>query len=218
MDIIRYKTKEEARNGARETLTMMLSDTQEPILLLCSGGSSLELVDGFVLKSHITVSTLDERYSIDSSINNFSQLMNYIKAPKFIDTRVKAGESLEELAQRFEKALREWKEKNSNGKVVITQGMGIDGHTAGIMPQTVFDDEKQWVVGYDVKEKNEYPLRVTCTFTFLRHVDYSIAYITEERKKEAFLLLLAEEGTLEATPARIMREMKNVKIFTDIVY
>lgn len=217
MDIIRYKTKEEARNRAREILNTLLSDTQEPTLLLCSGGSSLELVDGLALKNYITVSTLDERYSIDSSINNFSQLMNHVKAPKFIDTRIKAGESFEEFTERFERELREWKEKNPNGRVVITQGMGQDGHTAGIMPHTVCDDEEKWVIGYDAKEKNEYPLRVTTTFTFLRLVDYSIAYITGEKKKEALLRLLAEEGTLEETPARIMREMKNVKIFTDIV-
>lgn len=217
MEVLRYKTKEEAKSAAIEELSRLFEKNQEPILFLCSGGSALELLDGLQIGADATVSVLDERYSTDPMVNNFAQVFERIHPEHFIDTRVRKGETLDQFAKRFEKELREWENKNPNGKVVITQGMGIDGHTAGIMPYTVFDDEKKWVVGYDAKERNEYPLRVTCTFTFLRQVDYSIAYITGEKKKEAFARVLAEEGTLEETPARIMRDIKNVKIFTDIV-
>lgn len=218
MEVVRCKTKEEARTKATDELNNLFLKISNPVLFLASGGSCLELLEGLYIGENGMVSVLDERYSTDPAVQNFAQLLERVHPITCIDTRVREHETLGQLAQRFEKELREWKEKNPNGNMVITQGMGQDGHTAGIMPQIVFDDEKKWVAGYDAKERNEYPLRVTCTFTFLRQVDYSIAYITGEKKKEALLRLLAEEGTLEETPARIMREMKNVKIFTDIVY
>jgi len=217
MEIVRCKTKEEASAKAVAGLNYLFREIKGPILFLSSGGSSLGLLDGLELGDRITVSVLDERYNADPRINNFSQLMNHVNPTKFIDTRMQEGETLEGLAVRFEKALRSWKNQNPSGTIIITQGMGSDGHTAGIMPDSMVDDPAQWVIGYNAKEKNEYPLRVTCTFSFLRTVDHSIAYITGQKKKEAFNRVLAEEGTLEEMPARIMREMGNVKIFTDIV-
>jgi len=218
MKIFRYKTKEEAKQAAARKLNQLLGAQEEPILFLASGGSSLKLLEGIRLENHVTVSVLDERYSPDPAINNFAQLFKIIQPEKFIDTRVRPQETLQQLAERFEQGLREWKRKNPNGKIIITQGMGSDGHTAGIMPGVSFDD-KRWVVGYDAKEKSKFPLRVTTTYSFLRdQVDYSIAYITGEEKRNAFKKLLAEKGRLIETPARIMREMKQVEIFTDIIW
>lgn len=220
MEVIWCKTKEETQKRAAEALNTVLKQYYgQPILFLSSGGSSLELLNGLSLGDHMTISVLDERYGNDPSINNFSKLMTHVRDAKFIDTRVKEGESLQELAQRFEKELRMWKEKNPSGKVIITQGVGSDGHTAGIMPypenpelfKKLFDTPDHWVTGYDA--------RVTTTPSFLRHiVDHSLVYLVGEQKREALRKILALEGTLWETPGRIIQEMKNVKLFTDIVY
>jgi 6-phosphogluconolactonase/glucosamine-6-phosphate isomerase/deaminase len=37
-----------------------------------------------------------------------------------------------------------------------------------------------------------------------------------ENKKEALTKVLAEEGSLVETPGRILRELREVKLFTDI--
>ena len=109
--------------------------------------------------------------------------------------------------------------------MVITQGIGEDGHTAGIMPypensalfKSLFDDPEKWVVGYDAEGRNEHPLRVTVTLSFLREVvDHSIVYAVGDGKKEALRQVLAETGTLWQTPARIIHEMRNVMLFTDL--
>ncbi|MBI1971304.1 MAG: 6-phosphogluconolactonase [Candidatus Wildermuthbacteria bacterium] len=218
MEVKRYSTKQKAREAAAQKLNQLLDAySRVPTLFLSSGGSSLELLDGLEIGKNVTVSVLDERYSTDPTVNNFAQLFERIRPKAFIDARIGQNETIQQLAERFKRELREWKAKNPNGKIIITQGMGPDGHTAGIMPGVAFDGDR-WVAEYDAKEKNEFPLRVTTTFSFLRdQVDYSIAYITGEKKRDAFEQLLADQGTLAATPARIMREMKNVKIFTDIV-
>jgi len=226
MEVKRYSTKQKAREAAAQKLNQLLDAySHVPMLFLSSGGSSLELLDGLEIGENVAVSVLDGRYSTDPQVNNFSQLLNFVTASKIIDTRVQEGESLEALAKRFERGLRDWKDKHPTGKIIITQGMGPDGHTSGIMPypedpqlfEALFNNTEHWVAGYDAKEKNEYPLRVTTTMTFLRIVDYSVAYITGEKKTAAFERVLAESGSLAETPARIMREMKDIQVFTDIV-
>ena len=130
---------------------------------------------------------------------------------------------MEVFAKRFEEALGNWKEEHPGGRVVITQGVGQDGHTLGIMPyskdpdtfQELFEG-KSWVRGYDAEGKNEYPVRVTITLPFLRMVDHSVSYITGKEKKDALSFMLSAKGTLFETPARIVHEMKDVHIFTDI--
>ena len=209
----------------------LFSSSQKAILFLVSGGSAFNLlkeIDTENFGSHITVGVLDERYSTNEKINNFAQLAEtefYRRAKKkevqFIDTRVRDGENTGELAERFENALRSWKKKNSNGIVIITQGIGTDGHTAGIMshPENpeMFESPDKWVIGYDAGLKLEYPLRVTVTFPFLRNiVDYSIVYAKGEEKKKILEKVMAKQGSLAQIPALIIHEMKDVKIITEL--
>jgi len=236
MEIYKAKNKDDAARKAIQMVNACLREAKKnPVLLMVSGGSAFNLLHGINAKNlgkHITISVLDERFSEDPKISNFVQLAGtefYRKAGErgvsFIDTRPRAGETVEELAKRFEKGLREWRERNSGGKVIITQGVGEDGHTAGIMPypenpklfKRLFDDSSTWVVGYDAGEKNEYALRVTITHPFLRDVvDHSIIYAVGEGKREALRRVFLKEGTLWETPARIIHEMKDVKLFTDV--
>ena len=223
---------------AKESLNNELAKSKGlPVLLLLSGGSSLNLLSDLnqeLFGSHLTIGVLDERYSKEPNINNFAQLQKTSfyqetlkKEALFIDTKVGERETLEGLAQRFEATLRNWKKANPQGKVITTQGIGADGHTAGIMPypenpklfKSLFENKEKWVVGYDATlSKNQYPLRVTTTFPFLRSIiDVTIVYITGEEKKAALQRVMSENSSLAETPARIIKEMKNVKLFSDII-
>lgn len=184
-------------------------DTDVPILLMVSGGSSISLLDNIKLADNITLTVLDERYEDESNFAQVSHLTN-----RLIDPGAVGGESLEETATRFENNIKEWRENNPSGKIIITQGMGGDGHTAGIFPS--FKETDKWVVGYEVNT-NQFPKRITVTPSFLiNEVDTSIVYISGESKKEALEKVLDESGSLSETPARIIREMKDATIFTDI--
>jgi len=49
----------------------------QSVLLMLSGGSALtilEQVNVSLLGPHVTITTLDERFSIDSTVNNFAQI------------------------------------------------------------------------------------------------------------------------------------------------
>lgn len=230
-------TSEEARLRASDALQTVLHEKKQsgtPVLLLLSGGLAFSLIEHVPVElwgSHIMVGMLDERYSKDESVNNFAQLTKrtfyadaHAAGVLFADTRLKIGETQNELAVRFEHVLRDWAENHTDGVVIATMGIGADGHTAGIMPfpenpdlfQRMFEDKKNWVVAYDAGAKNPYPLRVTVTCSFLRtRVDYAVVFAVGEEKRVALERVFVEQGSLAETPARVVREMKDVRLFTD---
>lgn len=212
----------------------LIKNKNKEILLLLSGGSAFSLLtlNKKYFTNHLTIGVLDERYSTNPHINNFHQLSDtsFFKTAKengctFIDTGVNVNESMQDLAFRFEKELKLWKDNNLEGVIVITQGMGADGHTSGIIPFpedkflfcTQFENENKWVVGYDAGKKNPYPLRVTTTIPFLKEVDISIMYVAGNEKKDVLKKVLLENTPLHIFPATVIKEMKKVLLFTDIV-
>lgn len=208
----------------------------EPVLFLCCGGSSLLLLNTIDIRNFsnkVTMTVLDERFTIDNANSVFHQLMHIPfywpakdKGAVFIDTQSQENEDINALSDRMENALRGWRKQNPKGKIIITQGVGPDAHTAGLLPypeepvkfNKLFIETDRWVVGYDATGKdNEYPLRVTVTVPFLsKEVEHSIAFMTGEEKKEAFRALVAPDGNLANTPARVMLQMHDVQFFTDI--
>jgi len=144
-----------------------------------------------------------------------------LKSPTFKSS----DESLEGFAERIDGKWKKWKEENAGGRIIITQGMGPDGHTAGVMPfpedpelfARLFLDESRWVVGYDAGTKSEHSRRATAALSFMKNdVSAAIAYIAGTAKQSAFSAMMSTSGTLAETPARIMHEMHGVHVFTDL--
>jgi 6-phosphogluconolactonase/glucosamine-6-phosphate isomerase/deaminase len=238
MEIVKCANPDEAARKATESLNEALSELSVgvPTLLLLSGGSALNLLHGLEIKNlgpHITLTVLDERFSQDVMANNFAKISHTLfyhhaleLGVNFIDTRPDPQESLEQLTARFEASLFGWAKKHPEGKIIATMGIGFDGHTSGIMPYPenpelfakYFENKDHWAAGYDAGlDKTEYALRVTTNMPFLRNaVDFAVVYVTGEKKIAAFQHAVAETGSLSATPARIIREMKQVRVFSDI--
>lgn len=242
VDIHIAKTGIEAARKAASAIEGLISGfDSESILLLLSGGSPLEILKYLSpapFDNRVTVSVSDERVSHDAGVNNFAQIMatRWYKAIQdkgiqHIDTRPATGETAEAMGVRFDAAIKSWKEENPMGKIIITQGIGLDGHTAGMMPanagapagkpsdanefRKLFENPDIWAMGYDAQEKNRYPLRVTVTMPFLRMIDHSIVYVCGSDKARPLAAVLAPTGTLAAVPARIIRNMKHCLLFTD---
>lgn len=214
--------------AAQELQSIFNQNNNQPILFLSSGGSSFEILRYVQnITSHISIGVLDERYSADPQINNFSQLeqtdffkKNEVKFGQILDTKVQHEESLEEFAKRYEGLLKSWKLSNPEGIIVATLGVGPDGHISGINPSKNSDFDSQfvntdkWVVGY---ESNLTPsMRATTTFPFLKQIDYAVSVITGENKKDAFMRIKKKEGSLSEIPGRILRELRQVAVLTDI--
>ncbi len=231
-----------SRELAKETahaINALVDKLTAPVVFLFSGGSALSIVDYLSLQNFPPVSiisVLDERVNKNPQTRNFFQLTK----TSFFHQAAEAGFSLidplsqsstdatHDQATGFESFLRKWKKQYSEGKIIITQGMGLDGHTAGIMPfpespelfQRLFADPGRWVVGYDAQlEKNKYPVRLTVSLSFLvSAVDYSFVFVQGQEKKEIFKKILATSKDINQYPARIIHKMKNVTLYTSVSF
>lgn len=237
LNIERFQSKEEVIVEGRRALEDFLRDNKrrhENVLLCLSGGSALELLNEFdfsVIGENVTLTVLDERFSTNPAINNMAQIekIGFLHRARevgcqVIDTRVNEGETMEEVVVGFNMALVRWQENNPTGKIVATAGMGPDGHTSGIIPQSRnFDklfmhDSGRYVVGYTAanqpEDRNQ---RVTTNFEFLRLVAFAVLVVMGEEKKSAETRLLANQGSLAETPARIWRETRGMAtMFTNL--
>ena len=237
MIIHRFPKERLAFETAKKISAILEQEQEKDVLLLLAGGSAFEVYDSILpryLSSRLTIAMTDDRFSQEMDINNshilqatdfYNECIN--SDAFFISTEVWGEEKLEELAARFEKGLRKWHEEFPDGLIIAVFGMGEDGHTCGIIPEAGknadeksfkerFDDPKKWTVGY-VTPQNEFHERVSITFPFIRQfVDHAVAYISGEKKRAAFDQLLSEKGSLAQTPVRILRELKDVDVFTDM--
>lgn len=232
MKINQLSSKEEATASAGEHLhNLLMANTKKPVLLLLAAGSALNLLD-YVSKQgtgeNLTIAMLDERFSSDPSINNFSQFQKtdfYTFAlemeTNFFGSLPRKDETKEMLAERLEKNIRNWKSENPEGLVIATLGMGPDGHTAGIFPNANENEFNQlfnsdpWFVAYSTN-KHEYKDRVTSTIPLLKQVNKAIGFVCGQEKKEKFELVKTKTDSVNTLPALIWHEMKNVEVFTDI--
>jgi len=220
--------------AAGEKLNELIKENPSyDILLLLSGGSSFQILDHLnlnIFNSKVSVSVLDERWSAEESINNFLQLkktqfyMDVKESCDFIETIPNEGETLEDFENRINADFSKWMQSKKY-KIIITQGVGKDSHTSGIMPypednsffQETFVNTDKPFVGYDAKEKNQYRHRLTTTIKFLiNKVDIAICYIVGEDKKTALEHTLNPKAELNESPSSVIQKMKEVYIFTDL--
>lgn len=206
----------------------------KPVLFLIAGGSSLDVLEYILpefIPENLTVTVTDERFTDDMDQNNFDTLQttkfysDISEVESFvINTAVFAGDDIDFHAARFEKNLKEWIEEFPNGKIIALFGIGADGHTAGIIPHVYegdlfdqkFSSDALVATVIDKAELGGFPERVTTTFSFMKKVHYPIFYIKGNGKKEALIKALDPNTKLSDTPARIMTELRDVFIFTDI--
>ncbi len=218
---------------AGEALNALLKNHQkQPVLLLLSGGSAfglLEYVGAAALGENLTISMLDERFSNDSAVNNFLQLQKlqfYVDAQEagasFFGTAPRPGESSGQLARRWENNLQSWRRDNPDGLIFATLGMGADGHTAGIFPQTDSTAFKRdfygpnWIFSYNAGGQNPYPERITATITLLRQISQALAFVGGQIKHDNLAAAIKGEGQTRLLPALAWHEIPTVKLFTDI--
>lgn len=236
--ITRYEfpNPEQAYKEAAVMLNAQLKRAQKkPVLLLCTGGSAITLVNKILeenLPNDLSVSVLDERYSEDPSVNNcallletdFGARLQSRKIP-FFDTRVKNGETKEHLAGRYDSLLRSWVADHPDGVVIATMGLGDDGHISGVLPfpenpehfYHTFMNTERWVAAYDAENKNPYRYRVTTTLAFLReHVNSAIILVTGSKKRIALKQALSTSLDVQMIPSRIVHSFQNALIYTDI--
>jgi 6-phosphogluconolactonase/glucosamine-6-phosphate isomerase/deaminase len=215
--------------------TLLRTTQKKDVLLLLSGGSARTLaehIDTSLLGTHITISVLDERWTHEQAHSNFYQLTTTSvwrealdRNVAHIDPRPHEPEDVYDTAKRFDLAIKLWHITHRDGVVIVTMGIGEDGHTAGVLPmpedrerfKTLFEHTHTCIRGYVVQpEKNPHTTRMTATLTYLRrHVHHTVVYATGEKKQSALTRVCAENGDVAETPARVLHDMHDAQVYTD---
>lgn len=223
MKFIRANEPREAAAALADRILSEL-DSDRRVLWLLSGGSNVPLsvltlrqmrerLPGRDLADRLCVTLTDERYGPPGHADsNWQQLMQ----AGFDFTLVKnvpvlcnlsMAETAERFARNFEAAVAQ------NDVVVAQLGMGVDAHTAGILPGSPATKEPGWVSAYYTPGFS----RITLTFPSLcrAHAAYLIAFGAEkagalERLKHADASMLAD------VPAAVLASIPDSYVYTDL--
>ncbi len=230
MDIV--TTSNPAHDAGLALTELLREQPATPTLLLVSGGSAfalLDYVDITALGEHITLTVLDERFTHIETDTNFHQLQKtafYSHAvaqgvhvlPPFPTTT----DTIDQAVNHFKTTLHHWQKNHPTGRILITVGVGIDGHTAGILPGTdaIDFDVADDVIGYEVSPTiNPHTKRITVTNTFLRtKVHASIGYVVGQDKTKVLADLIRKDHAHTDIKAVILHDVHKLQIFTNVSY
>jgi 6-phosphogluconolactonase/glucosamine-6-phosphate isomerase/deaminase len=206
-------TPEVAVLGITQSINKLLE--KGSVLLLVSGGSNIKLAvqisNHLKIKNSLTIGLIDERYGPKGHIDsNWSQLLaaglnsNNFNTLPIITTY----QSLEDTSSNYSHRLKQ--AANDSDYVTGIFGIGIDGHTAGILPGSSAVESNDIVthfIGPDYQ-------RITITPTFMRSIDKAFLVSFGSQKHEQ-LALLQEALPTSDQPAQALKQITDLTIYTD---
>ena len=188
----------------------------QPVLWLVPGGSAIAVavavaknLQGVDLSS-LTVTLTDERYgSVGHTDSNWSQLEQAgFNLPGARLVPVLHGHSVEETTSEFAQHLQEY--CRGAAYCLGLFGMGADGHTAGILPDSPAVTTTEWAAHYQAPDY----LRVTMTPPAIAALDEAVVYAMGEAKAEPLQRLQADIP-LDEQPAQALKQVHELTIFND---
>ena len=214
------------------------------ILLFLSGGSVVQLYGqlaevikkGGFKSDDLVIAQVDERY-IKNQISKIKNTNQKLKINKDINAEnigqtglwedcrnkkipyylVSQKGTLKSSTEEYNKTVSKLFPRYDFRMAIL--GMGKDGHTAGLMS----GHEKIWnindyVIGYKLDQKQMFKQRITITPFMLSKLDYALAGMVGEEKKQALESTLNPDNfdELDKYPAAIIQRIKKVDVFTDL--
>ena len=220
MKFINIKSQEEGAEVVAKKISGYLGHGKK-VLWLLSGGSNIilevEILNklkkafGDNLKENLAVTLTDEKYGkVGHADSNWIQLLQNgfdISAVRALP--VLCGLEPKETVIKFGKNYRDLE---AWADVIIGQfGIGSDGHTAGVLPNTVGVTAPGTACFY---EGGKYQ-RITLTLKTIRNINVAYAFAFGESKKEIVDKLKNENLSLEEMPAQILKEIEESYLYSD---
>jgi len=203
------------------TSALQNSLTNHHVLWLVSGGSCVEpqceILHALRADSlpNLTVMLVDERYGAplhtDSNYAKLVQAGFQRKGLNFADI-LSNNLSLQETVENFSSALSN--ALTSSDYVFATLGLGGDGHTAGILPNSpaVYDTISS-AVGYEWSDFT----RISAGLSVLSRLDEAYVLAFGEAKHDAILRLQQGNELIEQLPALILCDIGSVTVYNDSI-
>jgi 6-phosphogluconolactonase/glucosamine-6-phosphate isomerase/deaminase len=92
-------------------------------------------------------------------------------------------------------------------------GIGGDGHTAGIKPETLAAKSTELVIGYKAEDFQ----RVTLGFEAIKQINEAYVFAYGDDKKQALTKLADENLPLEQLPSGVLKQLKTLVVYNDQV-
>jgi 6-phosphogluconolactonase/glucosamine-6-phosphate isomerase/deaminase len=202
------------------------------VLWLLSGGSNIGIAVetlnllkkyfGESLKDNLAVTLMDERYGqVGHADSNWQQLL----LGGFDFTAVKSIPVLQNLEPKETviKFGKNYRDLTAWADVIIGQfGLGSDGHTAGVLPETIgvtdqgtacFYTRPNLLQGRDIKGYD----RITLTLKTIINIDIAHTFAFGESKEEIIKSLQTQDISLEEMPAQILKEILESYLYSDVI-
>lgn len=187
------------------------------VLFFIPGGSaiSVALFVAEILKKHrhhnLTIMLTDERYGpIDHFNSNFFQLKEKgfdLPQAKIIPILFDDDKNI--TIEKFNTNLKE--ELGKAEYKIGLFGIGVDGHTAGILPKTEAVECEELACGYDTSIY----YRITMTEKAIEKLDEAIVYSKGEEKLRV-IKDLEKDIDINIQPAQILKKVPLLTIFSDV--
>jgi 6-phosphogluconolactonase/glucosamine-6-phosphate isomerase/deaminase len=160
----------------------------------------------------VAVSLVDERYGPPGhKDSNWTQLMRQgfeLEGAKL--SPILNGSDLSQTTEDFDRFIKA--AANSARYKISLLGLGADGHTAGILPNSLALDSKQPVVSYAGPDYQ----RITLSPVGLGLMDEAVVFAQGESKAKA-LHDLAQNLPIELQPAQIIKTIPRAAVYNDLV-
>ena len=199
-------------------LTDVLSkhlSSSESVLWLLSGGSAVPVAVAVAgrlnpsLLPSLTITLIDERYGpVGHKDSNWQALMTAGLTSGANLLPVLTGASLASTVTRWSKELDHALEAASFRIGLL--GIGPDGHTSGILPNSSAVTANGIVYAYEGGGFE----RITTTFETIKRLDEAVVYAIGESKRPV-LERLNEDIPLAEQPAQILKQLPKTTIFND---
>jgi 6-phosphogluconolactonase/glucosamine-6-phosphate isomerase/deaminase len=213
-----YRADVSSGVGQLSELISQSLERHQPLLWLVSGGSNIpiaiKVMSALVSKdlSNLTIMLTDERYGAlghaDSNAYQLQAAGFNPQAASFIPVLI--GKSLKATVERYANVVEQ---QFGQHQVIIGQlGIGTDGHTAGILPNSLAADvTDELVTSYAADDFS----RITMTFPALRHLTNAFVFAYGPTKQATLNQLKDEVLPLKAQPAQILKAIPDTYIYNE---
>lgn len=215
LNIKTIKDEEEIAVFVAETINNKLAEGKR-VLWFVTGGSSMKVQSKVAdkintkLPGRLVITLTDERFGEENhSDSNWYQLkqlgfeIDNVKIINFL-----TGESFSDTTKRLREVLKDELEKADYK--IGNFGIGIDGHTAGILPFSDAVNSSELVCFYNTPSFD----RITITPKVITKLDEAIVFVMGENKWP-ILEKLQREFPIDEDPSQILKRIPLLTIFSD---
>ncbi|MFA6586085.1 MAG: 6-phosphogluconolactonase [Candidatus Paceibacterota bacterium] len=207
---------EEVANFVASSILKQLN-LNKRVLFFVTGGSSIPVcvkISEVIRKNphkNLVVTLTDERYGVvgHKDSNYFKLIKSGFSLPQARMIPVLIGDDLDTTAQKFNFNLNE--EFNSAEYKIGLFGVGADGHTAGILPDSVAINSNDLACSYVTPIFS----RITMTPKAIEKLDEAVVFARGQEKWETLKKLIEEDMDIKKQPAQILKKVPLLTIFTD---